>query len=189
MKKLILFIGILAMPVFASAQKIALKNNLVWDATLSPNLALEVGLSKRTTLDIYGAVNPFNFDAGKRFKHWIAQPEFRWWTCESFNGSFFGLHALGGSFLFNKLDVPFGLLDGLKDHRYEGYFYGAGISYGYQWILSRRWNFEATVGIGYARFVYDVYDCDYCAPTKLYSNQKNYFGPTKLGLSFVYLFK
>ena len=189
MRKLILFLGILMTPMFVSAQKVALKNNLVWDATLSPNLALEIGLSKKTTLDIYGAVNPFKFGNDTRFKHWFVQPEFRWWTCESFNGSFFGLHAHGGTFLLNKLDMPFGLLKEIKDHRYDGYFYGAGVSYGYQWILNKRWGFEASVGVGYARFIYDVYSCDNCSSTKLETRKDNYFGPTKLALSFIYFFK
>lgn len=180
--------AVLAVPMLLSAQKVALKNNLVWDATLSPNLALEVGLGKKTTLDIYGAVNPFNFNNDKRFKHWFAQPEFRLWTCERFNGSFFGIHAHGGSFLVKNLNMPFGMLDELQDHRYEGTMYGAGISYGYQWVLSKRWNLEATIGVGYVRFDYDVFECNDCTP-KLETRHDNYFGPTKLGLSFVYFFK
>ena len=189
MRKSILFVGILLIPMFLSAQKIAIKNNMVWDATLSPNLAIELKLSDKTTLDAYSAINPFDFGDGKRFKHWFVQPEFRWWLCESFNASYFGLHAHGGTFLLNKLNLPFGLRKELKDHRYEGYFYGAGVSYGYQWILNTRWAFEASVGIGYARFIYDVYDCDYCSATKLESRKENYFGPTKLALSFIYFIK
>lgn len=187
MNKLILFI-LLAFPGVISAQKIAIKNNLVWDATLSPNLALEIGLSPRTTLDIYGAVNPFNFKNNKRFKHWLAQPEFRLWTCERFNGSFFGVHLHGGSFLLKKLNMPFGLIDELKERRYEGHFYGAGVSYGYQWILGNKWNLELSAGVGYARFVYDVYECNDCLP-KLEKRKRNYFGPTRCNVSFVYFFK
>ena len=39
--------------------------------------------------------------------------------------------------------------------RYDGSLYGVGISYGYQWIISKRWSMEATIGVGYARLKYD----------------------------------
>ncbi len=28
-----------------------------------------------------------------RFKHWMVQPEARYWLCEKFNGHFLGVHA------------------------------------------------------------------------------------------------
>lgn len=90
MKKLILFGAAISISVAVSAQHVALKNNLLYDATTTPNLALEVGLGKKTTLDLYGGYNPFTFGNHKRFKHWLAQPEFRYWTCERFNGTFWG---------------------------------------------------------------------------------------------------
>lgn len=90
MKKLILFGAAISISVAVSAQHVALKNNLLYDATTTPNLALEVGLGKKTTLDLYGGYNPFTFGNHKRFKHWLAQREFRYWTCERFNGSLLG---------------------------------------------------------------------------------------------------
>ena len=95
MKKLILFGAAISISVAISAQHVALKNNLLYDATTTPNLALEIGLGKKTTLDLYGGYNPFTFGGNKRFKHWLVQPEFRYWTCERFNGTFWGLHLHG----------------------------------------------------------------------------------------------
>ena len=69
MKKLILFGAAISISVAVSAQHVALKNNLLYDATTTPNLALEVGLGKKTTLDLYGGYNPFTFGNHKRFKH------------------------------------------------------------------------------------------------------------------------
>ena len=45
----------------------------------------------------------------------------------------------------------------LRDHRYDGYMYGGGISIGHQWILSKRWGIEGEIGAGYARMHYDEY--------------------------------
>ena len=77
---------------------------------------------------------------------------------------------------------------GLGNYRYDGKIYGAGISYGYHWILKNRWSMEATIGAGYARLNYDKYVCGKCGE-KLGHNNKNYFGPTKIGLSIIYTIK
>ncbi len=34
----------------------------------------------------------------------------------------------------------------MKEHRYEGYFWGGGLSAGYQWVVSNRFNIEASLG-------------------------------------------
>ena len=76
----------------------------------------------------------------------------------------------------------------MQQNRYEGHFYGAGISIGHAWILKRRWGIEATLGLGYARIVYDKYPCAVCG-TRLKSGNRDYFGPTKVGISLIYLIK
>ena len=140
--------------------KFAIKTNALYWATSTPNLGFEVGLAKKITLDVSGNYNPWKFGNDCQIKHWLVQPELRYWLCERFNGSFFGLHGQ----------------------------YGAGISYGYQWIISKRWSMEATVGVGYARLKYDKYARG-DGGEKLGHNTRNYFGPTKIGLSFIYVIK
>lgn len=186
MKRIIFLLAFAAMAVAAAAQKVALKNNLVYDALLTPNLGLELGLGRATTLDLSGNYNWFKKSNGKMFKHWLAQPEFRFWLCERFNGHFFGLHALGGEFNIAKTKLPFGLAKDGKDYRYDGWYAGGGVSYGYQWMLARKWSVEATVGVGYARINYDKYPCRDCG-RKIESGTKNYFGPTKLGVSLIFV--
>ena len=44
-----------------NAQRVALKSNLIDWATLSPNLAVEMRLNQRLTLDVSAAANPFSF--------------------------------------------------------------------------------------------------------------------------------
>ena len=173
--KLILAVGfLLAFATGVNAQKqrtqtylpkIAIKTNALYWATSTPNLGLEIGLAKKLTLDISGNYNPWKFSDNKQLKHWLVQPELRYWLCERFNGSFFGLHD-----------------------RYDGKIYGAGISYGYQWILKKRWSMEATIGVGYAHIKYDKYEPGDDG-RKIDHNTKDYFGPTKIGLSFIYTFK
>lgn len=171
------------------AQKVGVKTNFAyWAAGASPNAALEIGLGKKTTLELGGGLNLWEFDNNKKVKHWLAQPEFRYWFCERFNGHFLGLHAHGAQFNVGGWDIPVGRLDAFKDNRYEGYLYGGGISYGYQWVLSPRWNFEASLGGGFARIDYDKYPCTTCG-TKLDEGTYNYWGVTKAALSLIYFIK
>jgi putative salt-induced outer membrane protein YdiY len=185
MRKLILLIVLVLFCGTLFAQKIALKNNLLYDATLTPNLAMEFALGAKTTLDLGAGYHPFDLGNDRQWKHWLAQPEFRWWFCERFNGAFVGAHALGGEYSFAKLDLPLGVFSDLRDYRYEGWYGGGGISVGYQWILGRRWSLEAAVGAGYVRVQYDKYTCAECA-AKVGNGYKNYFGPTKAALSLVF---
>ena len=63
-----------------------------------------------------------------------------------------------------------------------------GISYGYTWILGKRLNLEASIGVGYAYTEFDVYECQTCGKYKGPSN-KHYVGPTKLALNLIYMIK
>ena len=188
MKKYIILIISLFFSVAMYSQHFGLKTNLLYGATLTPNLGMEVALGKKITLELGGGYNPFTFNDGKRFKHWLAQPELRFWTCERFGGTFFGIHAHGGEFSVANLKLPFDWMQQLKDHRYEGYFYGGGISIGHQWILGKHWNLEASIGGGYARIEYDKYTCPECGP-KIKSGHYNYFGVTKASLSIIYIIR
>jgi len=184
MKKtiIILAIALLGACYTVQAQSVALKTNLIHGAAATPNLAVEFEVGRKTTLDLYGAYNWFEFSDNTKWKHTFIQPEFRWWFCERFNGSFIGLHAHGGEFNIGNV----GPLRVFKNARYEGYFYGAGVSFGHHWVLSDRWGFELEIGLGYARVEYDKFRCAECSP-KIKSDSYNYFGPTKLQASLVFM--
>ena len=133
----------------------------------------EFSMGRKWTLDTQVGMNFFFYtqDATssryktKKASHWLVQPELRYWTCDVFNGWFFGLHAHGGQMNIGGIDVPFVLQKGdgkMKEHRYEGYFWGGGLSAGYQWVVSNRFNIEASLGIGYVHTRYDKYKCTTC---------------------------
>lgn len=184
----ILIITFLLMAAFsASAQKFAIKTNLVGDATTSIALGVEPRLGKRFTLDIPVSYNPWKFSDETRFKHILLQPELRYWFCDTYNRSFIGVHVHGAFFNISNIDLSWGTTEGFKDHRYQGWLYGAGISYGYDWILGKHWNLEATIGAGYARMIYDRYVCTNCGFQDAEGNY-DYWGITKVAISLVYLF-
>ena len=97
MKKYLCLIGVLGVLLCNTAnsyaQKVAVKTNLLYDATTTMNLGLEIGLGKKWSLDLSGNYNPWKFDDETRLRHWGVQPELRYWLCEKFNGHFLGLHG------------------------------------------------------------------------------------------------
>lgn len=172
-----------------SAQVLAVKTNLLADAVLSPNMSLELKLNSRFTFELSGHYHPFYTKSSfHRWRHWLLQPEFRFWGCEPFFSHFWGIHILLGEYNISDHRLPFGLYSGTRNERYEGFVAGIGISYGYQWILSPHWGIEAELGAGYVRAEYNRYRCVYCGE-KTGSGYKHYLGPTKAAISLVYLLK
>lgn len=191
MKLIILFVTMIIALIPARAQDVALKTNLLYDALLTPSVGVEVGLAPKWTVDVSGQIN--NWDVNNHlWKQWVIQPEARYWLCQRFSGHFFGAHALGGQYNFGHVDLPFKFLGTdfreLKEYRRQGWMVGAGIAYGYSWILDRHWNFEAEIGIGWIYTRYDTYRCADCGKKVKANTPHNYFGPTKAAINFVYTF-
>lgn len=80
------------------AQDIAVKTNLLYDAGATINIGAEVGLAPKWTLDVSGNLNAWTLSHGRKWKHWMAQPEARYWFCDRFAGHFLAVHALGGQY-------------------------------------------------------------------------------------------
>lgn len=196
--KFILSLLLILLGITQVEAQLAVKSNLLYDATTTPNLGLEYAISQKSSINLVYGLNPWEFDSekdAKMAKHWSVTPEYRWWLCSVFNGHFFGIHAMGGEFNASNISIPLpggfvageNLVKGVKDSRYQGGFAGGGITYGYQYILSRHWNLEAEIGVGYDYVWYDQYRCGDCGG-KISHGHTNYVGITKLGVSFLYLF-
>ncbi len=176
----------------AMAQKVAVKTNLLADGFFNPNLGVEVGLAPKWTMDITGQFNAWTLSHDRRWKHVLLQPEARYWFCDRFSGHFLGMHAHGGVYNIGGFDGKVSMFGTdarkLKDTRYEGWFVGAGVGYGYSWILGRHWNFEAEIGFGYSYTRYDRFKCENCGRRLERNKPHHYVGPTKAALNLVYVF-
>lgn len=175
-------------PIKQRAPLVSVKTNLLYGATAAINLGFEFRLSQRLSLELPLSYNPWTFSGNKKLKHLLTQPELRYWTREVFNGHFVGLHAHFAHFNVGGVNAPFNIWDGLKNSRYQGNLYGAGLSYGYQFIIGHRWSMELTAGLGYFHAKYNRFGCKTCGEHKR-AGIKNYFGPTKLELSFIFIIK
>lgn len=157
-------------------------NGLYW-LTGTPNLGAEYSFRPHMTVAAGFNYNPFTYKNNRKMKHWLFEPEYRYWLSETFKGHYFGAHATVGGFNFGRLPIG-----ALRDYRFEGGIYGAGITYGYQWILTSRLNLGINIGVGYFYLNYDKYYCQTCGD-RIDHYHSNYFGPTKAAVSLIYLIK
>ncbi len=184
------FIFLLFSLIFAFnllSQNVAIKNNLLYDATITPNLGLEIGMGKHFSLDFSGGYHPWSLNDDKSLQHWTVQPELRYWFLERFDGHYLGLHAQYADYDFSGLDLPWGMD---KEYAYDGNVWGGGLSYGYHLYLFPQWNMEFTIGGGYNKFTYTKYTASsHDGKEDLGRFKRNYFGITKIGISIVYIIK
>jgi hypothetical protein len=181
--------------------RFALKTNLLYDfAVLTPNISFELGLGKKTSLELGVSYRPWGWKVtqkdidnnnNKKLVHMIVKPEFRYWLCERFDGHFFGVHLLYARYNIDGHRVA--SLFGKKplfsrDSRYNGHAAGIGLTYGYNLPIHKRWSAEFAVGLGAARLWYDQFECGPCN-RNANPGAKWYFGPTNASISLVFLLK
>lgn len=159
---------------------------------MRPNIGAEMRLSPKWSIDLTGDFNFWDLSHDRKWKHWTVMPEARYWLCDALGGHFFGAHLLGGEFNVGNLDLPFSFLGTdfrqLRDNRFQGWQAGVGIAYGYSWLLSKHWNLEAEIGIGYVYARYDRFECADCGRKVESDRSHHYFGPTKAAINLVYVF-
>ena len=192
MRLLIVSICLVVASLTASAQNVVVKTNLLYDITATANLGIEFSVAPKWTVDISGNLNAWTFSDNKKWKHWVLQPEARYWLCERFNGHFVGAHLVGGIYNMGNWNTDFTFLGTdfgqLKEHRYEGWLVGAGIAYGYHWMLGRHWSVEAEIGIGYVYTQADKYECPRCGEQLENNKPHHYVEPTKAAVNLIYVF-
>lgn len=189
---ILLLFGLLVQFGAKGQNDVAIKSNILYDLTATISAGIEVGLAPRWSIDVSGNFNAWTMKNDRRWKHYLVQPEVRYWLCDRFMGHFLALHLHGGQYNFggikNSINFLGTNLSNLTTHRYQGWFAGAGVGYGYAFVLGRHWNLEIEAGIGYAYTVFDEFECAGCGRKVNTDLNHHYFGPTKLAVNFVYLF-
>lgn len=161
----------------ACAQRVSFKTNALYWGTLSPNAGVEFRLSRHFTLNFEGAVNPFSI--GDYKLHAAAfTPEARYWfSGRPQAGHFVGLMGFGGiySMAWNHTN-------------HVGDALGGGLTYGYSFVLSRRWSLETTIGLGMLHVREKKY-AEGAEEPKEINNTKTIPAPLKAGVTFTYILK
>lgn len=170
------------------AQTFAMKNNLLYDVTLTPNIGFDLKIDSLWTFGAVVGLNAWDIDknTNKKWRHLLVEPNFRYWM----NGETFHKSYIEGDLIYSHYNVgnttmPFGLYNAVKDRRLQGDLFALGGKYGYSWILSRHWRIEAEAGVavGYAWF--KEYECPACG-IQLGEGDRIFLLP-QLGINIVYI--
>lgn len=178
MKKLFILLLCAFAAHTASAQYSAVRVNALAALTGTLDLGAEVSVADKWTVEVAGRWNPIRTTSLSTNFHAV-QLGSRYWLYESFVGHYIGQHIL-----YADYDL------GSRHKRYNGRAVGVGVSYGYSWMLSKRWNISVEAGIGlfYTRDTrrdptVGDWDDEY-----IYHYRRWRLIPSELGVSFNYLF-
>lgn len=162
---------------------VALKNNILYDLALAPNIEVELSIGKRWSLNTeykcpwwLNSKHDFCYQllsGGMEGRCWLGNRQKR----DRLTGHFIGLYAEGGIYDFQ-----------LRGDGYQGKYYGAaGVTYGYARQLARHFSLEFSLGIGYLTTEYKKYTPYEGDIVWTNSGRYNFIGPTKAKVSLVWL--
>lgn len=158
---------------------VSVKTNFAYWAGAVANLSADIQLHRKLSLELPFDWSLWDIEREHGVRLVLFQPEVRWWMKNVGKGHFVGVHAHAGVF-----NVKW------KDIRYQTAgrpLLGAGLTYGYSLPFSEHWGAEFLLGVGYANMKFDeFYNIDNGA--KICTDELNYWGITKLGISLVYRF-
>lgn len=167
--------------------RMALRTNLLYDATLSPNFGLDVRVDSAWTVGLLAGVNAWDIDKekNKKWRHALFSIRARKYRDSLFHKGYYEADVIYSHYNVGNTKIPFGLYSAVKDRRLQGDLIALGGKYGYSWILSRTWRIEAEAGVavGYAWF--KEYDCDHCGT--YYGKGDRIFLLPQLGINVVYI--
>lgn len=161
---------------YAEAQRVALKTNALYWATLSPNIGAEFRLSRHFTTEIDMMCNPNKI--GNLKLHFIGvEGEGRYWFSRTMIRNFIGIMAEGIS---HDLTI--------KKTNHYGDVWALGLTYGHVWAISKRFNFEASFGAGLIHYRDKEWDDGETEPASP-NHSKTMLAPIKASLSICYILK
>lgn len=166
----------------AKAQNFALKTNMLYDVLSVPSLGCEVAIEKHFSAGIMCTYNPIKY-GDKKWKNFSFQPEVKYWFHRKYTGPFIGINMITGGYNVDNLHVY-----GLYGKHRQGHFVGAGVSVGYNLILTNRSSIEFSLGADYVRTKFERFR-EGDSPYK----EGNFTGhtvlPTGTGVTLVYIIK
>lgn len=181
----------------------AVKSNLLYDAFTAVNLGVEVPLGEDLSLNAHllfpwWTAGPYGNKYAMQIlalegqmRWWFAQRQKNWYDADVVSGEYRQRDALTGHFIgigagTGKFDIQWGRDFGC----YQCYFKEIGLSYGYSFPITRHWNMEFELTLGYMGIDYQHYIPTPDWEVLLRDNNKagtlHYWGPTRLQIALVY---
>lgn len=163
----------------ASACPLSLRANLLYWAAGTPNLGFEWRVGNSAVIIVNGAFSHWIWnDRNRQHRTWMVQPELRRYMGDA-RRWFAGIEIHAGEFNFKF---------GGKGH--QGNLIGGGVTGGYRLELSRIFDLDFSLGLGYTRISkYETYHKEGDAMIRLErKDDKNFWGPTQAGVSLIWKF-
>lgn len=158
----------------------AIKTNLLYWAALAPNLEAELGLGHRWSVSLEALCAWWSNEGAHRYYQlFAAGPEvrFRFAGPERFHGHYVGLYGSAG---FYDLEN--------RKTGYQGDFWSAGITYGYQLPVGSSFGLEFAVGAGMIGSSYKTYEPQDGLYVYQQTKRIQYTGLTKARISLLWRF-
>lgn len=172
-----------ATPAFTSTTSsdnsiyMSLKTNLAYDVFAILNLAYECQVARHWTVELPVMWSLWDWKQSRGVRTVAVQPAAKYWFSAPGKGN-----AIGVDFDLLWYNVRW------NDSRYQVAgrpAMGTSLLYAYTLNMGRGWKAEFSLGVGYVNTRYNTYyNIDNGALIE--TRTKNYFGPTKLGLTLVY---
>lgn len=162
---------------------VAIKNNLLYDLALAPNVEVEVPLGRTWSVNAeYKSPWWCNDEKHRCYQMISGGIEGRYWLGNrqkrnQLTGHFLGLYTEGGNY-----DFQFGG-DGYRGK----YYMASGLTYGYAKQLGKHLSIEFSLGVGYLTTEYRRYTPYEDDLVGVKYGQFNWIGPTKAKISLAWL--
>lgn len=149
---------------------VALRTNLFYAGTATPNLGLDISLGKHYSIGINAGLKPwprwlawdYATENPLKWRHLLVAPEFRWWPKSTYTGWFLGADFLYAHYNIGAMKLPFGAYSVLQDHRLQGNAYTGGLFVGHSWWLGEHWRLELAGGVAAGYTDAGRYECAHC---------------------------
>ena len=175
----------------------AIKSNMLYDAALTPNVAIEFYLGRGWSVEGEFNYAWWKFNSSRFHRIEWGGLEMRKWflgaNSSPLSGWFVGTYGLAGNYDFMYSSVgQKSSRTGTKYRKNSGLHnltYSVGLTGGYSMPIGKRLNLEFELGLGYLWGEYDRYNYDlkYNDYHYIDSRMRHYFGPTKLEVSVSWL--
>ncbi len=155
----------------------AVKTNVAYDAIALLNIAYEIQVAPKWSLEVPVIWSLWDWDNDKGLRTVTLQPGMKYHFSEPGKG-----HAVGADIIAGWFNMRH------NEKRYQDTgrpMLGASLNYSYSLPLSRGWAVEFALGVGYVNMAYNTYyNIDNGA--WISKERRNYFGPTRIGISLSY---
>ena len=102
--------------------RVALRTNLLYDATLSPNLGVDVRVDSLRTIGLLAGVNAWDIDKAKnkKWRHMLFSLRAREYRDSLFHKGYYEADLIYSHFNVGNTKIPFGIYSAVKDRRLQG---------------------------------------------------------------------